>query len=435
MAEIHYHIERPGPRARYIIHHLLGTMAGWDAKEVPDRKEFRQCTGAKLIYGKEGEPDAFHVQANGLLEQSGIAPFDVQVSTLDGLPLLFPTDVGDLAFDVFAAAFFALSRYEEYAPLARDAHGRPLSTSLHAGQHGYLQRPVVDAWLGLMAEAWRARGPSLPPMRREYRHVATLDADNGAMFLGRPWWRSAGAAARDLLHGRLARVRDRAAVLAGAQADPYAVHEAFIALAKGHGARAVLNFMVAPRGKHDHAIPADHAIMRRVIGHAAAHAEVGLHPGYSAADRPGQIEREKQRLEAVAGLPISRSRQHFLRFRLPDTLIELERAGIQEEHSMGLADRTGFRAGTCTPFPFYDLHAECCTGLMLYPFMVMDSVLCYKMGLSPAAAEQEAKRMVDIVRRVKGTFVSVWHERFLSGYGEESGWEDLAPAIIQYARP
>ena len=102
---------------------------------------------------------------------------------------------------------------------------------------------------------------------------------------------------------------------------------------------------------------------------------------------------------------------------------------------MGLSDRAGFRAGTCSPFPFYDLITEAETTLMVHPFAVMDSALCYKMGLDPQEAATEAKRMVDAVRRVQGTFISVWHERFLSDYGDEKGWGGLAEEVITYARP
>ena len=102
---------------------------------------------------------------------------------------------------------------------------------------------------------------------------------------------------------------------------------------------------------------------------------------------------------------------------------------------MGLADRAGFRASTCTPYPFFDRTAERVTALRIHPFVVMDSALAYGMRLSPAEAVQEAKHMVDAVRRVNGRFISVWHERFVSGYGDERGWETMAPEVIRYARP
>lgn len=435
MADIHYHIERPGPRSRYSVAHLLGPMAGWDAVEVPDLSDLRSVEGPKLIYGPTTVEGAFRVVPHGLLEQGRIERLDPGMGLYHGIPVLFPSDGGDLPFDVFAAAFFQLSRYEEYGPVERDEHGRPRTGALHAARHGYLDRPVVDEWLIALMESWRKQDPQLPGLRRKYAHTATMDVDNGAMYLGRPWWRTIGGAARDLLKGHSRRVMDRWAVLTGSKSDPYAVHEAFLDLVERSGGRAIVNFLMAPIGKHDHAIGPEVPFMHALIKVMAQRAEVGLHPGYESSEHTFRISEEKERLETVVGRPVTCSRQHFLRMRLPGTPLYLERIGIGDDHSMGLADRTGFRAGTCTAFPFFDLAAEQEHTLMIHPFAMMDSALCYKMQLSPPEAVEEAKRMVDAVRLVQGHFISVWHERFLSGYGDEAGWGVVAEELIPYARP
>lgn len=435
MADIHYHIERPCPRSRYSVAHLLGPMAGWDAVEVPDLPDLQEVEGPKLIYGNAAVAGAFHVVPHGLLEQDRIERLEPEVHLFQGIPVLFPSNDGDLPFDAFAAAFFQLSRYEEYGPLERDAHGRPRTEALHADRHGYLDRPVVDEWLLALVKNWRELDPRLPEPRREYAHTATLDVDNGAMYLGRPLWRSLGGAARDLLRGHPRGVMDRLAVLTKSKPDPYAVHDSFLDLVEHSDGRTIVNFLTAPIGKHDHAIGPNVPFMQSLIKGVAQRAEIGLHPGYESSEHPSLISKEKERLEAVVGLPVTCSRQHFLRMCLPGTYLELERLGIREEHSMGLADRTGFRAGTCTAFPFYDLAAEREHTLMIHPFAMMDSAMCYKMHLAPSEAVAEAKRMVDAVRRVQGHFISVWHERFLSGYGDEAGWGGVAAEVLQYARP
>jgi hypothetical protein len=435
MTDIHVHIERPSPRARYIVRHLLGRMTGWEMLEVEDVETFRGIHGPKLVYGTKPVSGAFHIVPEGLLDRHGTALLDPITGTWGTLPVLFPVDQGRLPFDPFSAAFFLLSRYEEVAPIARDAHGRPVTQTLHSARNGYLQRPIVDEWLIALAEHWRTSDPRLPALKRTYSQVATLDVDNGAMYTGREWWRSIGGAARDLLRGRAGRVSDRIATLMGRREDPYAVHGAFAEMARRHGARAIVNFLVARRGRFDHAVSAAHASMRACIRSMDRQVEVGIHPSYGSSDRLGMIAAQKSALENIIGHAVTVSRQHFLRFRSPTTFRELERLGIREEHSMGMPDNIGFRAGTCTPYPFYDLGSEEETSLMIHPFTVMDSALAYGMRLAPGAAVVAAQRMADAVRRVGGTFISVWHERFLSGYGDEAGWDQVAERVMNHARP
>ena len=72
---------------------------------------------------------------------------------------------------------------------------------------------------------------------------------------------------------------------------------------------------------------------------------------------------------------------------------------------------------------------------MIHPFAVMDSAMAYQMKLTPDAAIEAAQQIADRVRQVNGTFISVWHERFLSDYGDEKGWGRVAEAVLKHARP
>lgn len=412
MAEVICYIEQDAPHIRYAVGHVLRRMLGWDARIITRPAELPGPDIPLIHYAETPTAHGFHVR-----------------------PTLRAHPADDGPPDIFSAAWDLLSLPEEHSPtIPRDAHGRVPVAALSVDRNGWLEQPVLDQWALAFAAKAHAALPHLPPVRRRYSHVATMDVDNGFMFLGREWWRTAGSVARDILRGRSGRLGLRRRVLMRKQADPYDIYSFFRELAQANADRSIVNFLVGARGPHDHAVGTAHPLMRQRIAEMAQWADVGVHPSYGSSDRPERIAQERSRLEAVIGRPVRTSRQHFLRMDLPSTFQELVRAGIREDHSIGLSGSIGFKAGTCTPFPYFDPSTQQETELMLWPFAVMDSAMAYQMHLSPDEAIARAKRLVDVVRSVQGTFIGVWHERFLSDHGSERGWRRVAEEIIRYAK-
>jgi hypothetical protein len=298
------------------------------------------------------------------------------------------------------------------------------------------EQPVVDQWALRLAGRLRARFPGLPEPQRRYGHVVTLDVDNGLKVLGRPLWRQLAAYVRDISRGEFAAASQRMATLTGRTRDPFDRYGEILAAVGPDTVRAFIAFFL-PRGggRFDHAADLRHPQLREALKQIAAKAHVGLHPSYTSSEDHAVITREKRGLEQLTGHPISHSRQHFLRWQLPGTLRALEQAGIRAEHSVGFSDRCGFRAGTCTPFQWYDLEQERVSDLVLHPFAAMDSALHDRMGLAPRDAAEAMLAMAAQVREVQGTFISVWHDRFLSGHGPWKGWPEAFRQVITEAAP
>ena len=130
-------------------------------------------------------------------------------------------------------------------------------------------------------------------------------------------------------------------------------------------------------------------------------------------------------------MQITKSRQHFLRLKFPDTYRQLLNAGILEDYTMGYASNPGFRAGICTPYFFYDLKKETTTNLVILPFQIMDVTLKDYMKLSPAEALKEIEMLMMEVKQVNGTFVSIWHNETITNSGVWEGYREVFEKMNQ----
>jgi hypothetical protein len=92
---------------------------------------------------------------------------------------------------------------------------------------------------------------------------------------------------------------------------------------------------------------------------------------------------------------------------------------------MGYSSQTGFRAGICTPFNFFDLEKDREINLKIYPFQVMDVTLREYLDLGVEEAKKEIEQLITEVNKVGGTFVGIWHNETLSNMGRWEGYREV----------
>jgi len=136
--------------------------------------------------------------------------------------------------------------------------------------------------------------------------------------------------------------------------------------------------------------------------------EVGLHGGYYAYNDLHEICKEKKRIEKVIGQPIIGYRNHYLRFRVPDTWHLLAKAGFRYDTTLGYPDAIGFRNGMCHPFRPYDLNTMEEIEIIEIPMAIMDVALFEKKG-SVREAMKSIIKMIEIVESCHGVLVLNWH--------------------------
>ena len=136
----------------------------------------------------------------------------------------------------------------------------------------------------------------------------------------------------------------------------------------------------------------------------------------------------------MLGYEVIHSRQHFLKLEIRNTYLALAKSGIQHDYTMMYAEQTGFRAGTCKPFFYYDLQSETATELTLHSTCAMDVTLENYLGLTPEQAKTTLQQLQQTVRTYNGCFITLWHNNSIASTPERSGWRTLYSQIFN-AKP
>jgi hypothetical protein len=195
---------------------------------------------------------------------------------------------------------------------------------------------------------------------------------------------------------------------------PYWNFADIMALEERYGAKSSFYFMVQHPGDLDYNYRIDDC--ETVIGELSDGGwEVGLHGGHTAYTDPVEIKSEKNQLEKVLNKNVVGYRNHYLRFRVPDTWEHLQAAGFNYDATFGYADCAGFRNGMCHPFKPYNLTAEHEIDILEIPLTIMDGSLDQYMKLDEHGSWEMTKRLIDTAAQYHGVFSVLWHNHNFIG--------------------
>ena len=217
----------------------------------------------------------------------------------------------------------------------------------------------------------------------------------------------------------------------GKRQDPFDTYNYLMDLAEKSGIRFTFNFIGGGQtqyeGTYSITDPFIVDLMRRI--QARGHG-IGIHPSYTSSENPSIIAAEKKAVEQSAGMTLTTSRQHYLRFKVPDTWRYLDQAGIREDSTMGYAAEPGFRCGTSKPFQVFDIHKRQTLSLIERPLLIMD--VSFKM-YKQFDIEKSISLCQTIEQQVKkhhGELGLLWHNSSLSEIDGWSGWNRVLETLM-----
>jgi peptidoglycan/xylan/chitin deacetylase (PgdA/CDA1 family) len=142
--------------------------------------------------------------------------------------------------------------------------------------------------------------------------------------------------------------------------------------------------------------------------------EVGLHGGHESYNNFEDIMEKKQKLEKTLGKKVIGYRNHYLRFKIPNTWELLSKAGFKYDTTFGYNDCAGFRNGMCHPFKPFNLETNKEIDILEIPLIIMDNTLFKDyMRLDFEKAWKLAKNLIDTVEQYSGVITILWHNTYM----------------------
>lgn len=406
----------------YIIRFLLGVdRAGAYSSLIGYTSDVRLFHKYKVVIVPSG---FFQSSVYGTPESLPQLP----LKEIEGVPLLFGTPKEEcfeetwvIYADIIASSYFLLSRYEEIQKRdIRDKHGRFPGKESLPYKAGFIHRPIVEEYGRLLRHWLRKACVRIPEPQPELQKI-WLTHDVDAPF----FCRSLRNICRETLKG--IGFREALKLYQGPlEKDPYYTFPWMLeqdSLVKNRfGDRCHILFFLKAGGRHANDKPhyqvRSHDIQKLLHLFKKNKALLGLHSSYEAGIYPDLIPEEKMRLEHDWKLEnIHLNRHHYLASREPEDLTKLIKAGITDDFTMGYADVSGFRLGTCRPVKWINPMTRQLTSLTLHPLSVMDCTLSESqyMGLSPDEAYQYCAELVREIRQHRGEIVWLWHNTSFAG--------------------
>lgn len=336
------------PRIKYIFNFIFKDILRTDLEISQDLSAYLRANGPKFCYGRQPVDQNLFFRSSGLLTDQKIAVQRIGTTSFGDQKVPFPVEGGQLPFDIFAASFYFLTRYEEYLPFD-DRKGPDYRAQLSL-QHklGLLQVPVIDEWALILKNILLKNFPSMTFGKRDFSfrpaYAPELRFDNRL---------------KKALHFMNSLIRQR--------------------LQRKHYEQQILGI---------------HSLMEELNKNGV----FGL---------PEFLSPATTELSALKRTPNWEEK-----LKIPKSYLRLATKNIDQDYSMYYPDTPGFRAGTCSPFYWYDLQIEKQSQLKIYPIALTDQ------GLRSLRTRKDLllqlNELMNHVKLVNGSFYSLWQDKTIA---------------------
>ncbi|NOZ54615.1 MAG: hypothetical protein GXP08_16020 [Gammaproteobacteria bacterium] len=330
-----------------------------------------------------------------------------------------------LKFDIFGSIFFMLTRYEEAVRSEIDCHQRFPASSSVAFQENFIDRPIVNEYIEVLWACMLRLWPSLKRKNHSFKVKPTHDVDRPFALKGKSLGKLLLSFGADVLVRRnpryaLVKATQWLQVRRGRiEVDPYFVFDDMMDLSECYGLKSSFYFLADNThpiydGNYLLGSPEITGLLKKI--HNRGH-KIGLHGSYDSYISFKQLQKEFNfLLEICDQLGIKQNtwgaRQHFLRWKTPDTFANLDKVGLDYDTTLSYSDHAGFRCGTCYEYTAFDVRKICKLNIKEKPLIVMECTVLDDRYMGISSQEDALHYVLTLKERCKkynGNFIFLWH--------------------------
>ena len=270
------------PRIKYTFNFIFREILRCEFEFTSIIADFEKCVTPKISYAEKALADELFFCCSPLLLKHAIEPIVINTTTFGDQEVPFPVKNGTLAFDIFAASFYFLSRYEEYLPFNADEHGRfPAEQSLQF-RLNLLEAPVIDGWALILKNILLKKFPNLIFGKRKFNFTPTIDVDRAYHFRSSGLVKNTARILKAAVKLNTEKVID--IILTGlGQNDPFDTYDYLADVHERYQLAPIFFFLLANQGheEFDQNVSPENASLTSLIIKVASKANIGLHPSYA----------------------------------------------------------------------------------------------------------------------------------------------------------
>jgi hypothetical protein len=409
------------PRIKYIFNFIFKDILKAEVEFTGNSQYFLQSEHIKISYGDEPLGEELFFKSTPLLFSNKLEEIKPKTISFGEYQVPFPVERSALPFDVFAASFFMISRYEEYLHQRKTEEEFKASKSY---QHKWrvLDKPIIDEWALIIKSMIKKKHANFKFHEKKFQQQPTIHFNISPNlpegFLNRTKFIFSAVFKKE--NNYLSSKFDR---LTGIGINNEQVLEKVNQIFASKKSTP-LYFVDFPDVSMDY-------IRINGVSKTLNDQSVGLlRPCASNKQKMTEIKEGLVKLKKIHSNLIPLTSQQLEALKFPICYLNILNSGITSDYSMGYGNVLGFRAGTCTPFNWYDLQLEKVTPLVVNSYCLTDHILQF---LTREAATKTVRQYIDAVKVVNGIFYSSWNLKSLSDHPKYKKLKSLFGEMLNYA--